>query len=63
MKIFVQERSGDHNLEIELVGSEEPSVFLTYVRALRDSCGYFVKGDDGKQVFIPWHRIDFIKEQ
>lgn len=59
MKIFVQEESGDHNLEVN-----EPAItkLNEAVAAWWHQGGYYTTGDDGKEIFIPFHRIIHIKE-
>jgi hypothetical protein len=65
MIVFIQDKMGDHNLEIELTSDKplDAGVFDTYVRAIKEARGYYTRNRDGKRVFVPWHQIQFIEER
>lgn len=60
MKIFIQEKNGDHNLERDypLVTS-----LSSFVDVVRQEQGYFVDSEDfeGVGFFVPFHQIEFIR--
>jgi len=57
--LFIQERSGDFNLEQEFTHSSGAHHEL---HSIRSNQGYWVNvgGQSESDVFIPWHRIDRI---
>ena len=60
LNVFIQERSGDYNLEREYVTF---SYLSEVVESIQRQGGYYTEGEqEGKKAFIPWHRIDRIEE-
>lgn len=56
-QLFVQDHSGDHNLEA-VFDSRDPA--WDQVEQIRADGGYWTaKGAD--QIFVPWHRVDFAR--
>jgi len=52
--VFIQDRSGDYSGEGIFSSHEHAKL---YIRDIQKVGGYWSKDD----VFIPWHRIDYIK--
>jgi hypothetical protein len=57
-QFFVQDHSGEHNLERDCASR---AVADLHFRRVRDGGGYWTEGRDGEEVFVPWHRVDFIR--
>jgi hypothetical protein len=53
--LFIQEHSGDFNLEKEYTDRDAAERSLMH---FEDSGGYWI--DEGT-VYVPWHRVDFAR--
>jgi hypothetical protein len=62
MKIYAQEANGDNNLERDYVLATH---LCEVVEAIRTQGGYYTErwSDNTKEVFVPWHQIEFIEER
>jgi hypothetical protein len=60
VRFFIQDRSGNNNLDIRLDSSD---IARNLIQTIRTDGGYEIEydsiTDDFK--FVPWHRIDFIE--
>jgi hypothetical protein len=57
-QFFAQDHLGDHNLEKEFDSVKAANQQFRYIR---EDEGYWTAGRNGEEVFVPWHRIDFIR--
>jgi hypothetical protein len=57
--LFVQDRSGNHNLELEYSMRD---LALSELNSIHERGGYWTRdGDDSISIFVPWHRVDFAR--
>jgi hypothetical protein len=60
LKVYIQDRTGDYNLEKEYTT-------LTYlsevVEAVQREDGYYTEDQEGREVFVPYHQIEFIRKE
>ena len=58
--LYIQDCSGDHNLETILPNNDVLSARVE-VGVIKNRGGYWTKDRYDRDVFVPWHRIDFIR--